>query len=200
MHQPSDSISAHSDVAAGLLVDGLFEEALRRLPETLSVTTELALARADDTRVARLGYVTRSIELERFQIARSASPWLVERLVTQPEDSIADLAIALTAEEPLGEPAPASGAPTWRVPGPGGLVRHRLALRGIGDAPPERKRSWLLGFFVRCCQDAADDPEGGAYPEMELLEGTGGGRANPASPGGPPERGGLVVVPAGVDV
>ena len=196
---PSDSISPHSDIAAGLLVDGLFDEAVRRLPETLPVTTEIALARALDVRLARLGYLTRSIELERFAIARSPSSWLVERLVAQPEDSIADVAIALAAEEPLGDPAPESGSPTWRVPGPGGHVRHSLALRGLGDAAPELKRSWLLGFFVRCCQDAAADPEGWLHHEVELLAGAGGDRPRQSLSAVRSGRAGLVVVPGRSD-
>jgi hypothetical protein len=61
---------------------------------------------------------------------------------------------------------------TWRIPGPGGHVRHYIALAAIDDlvastdatsgtapADPTRlKRCWLYGFFLRDCEEAQTDP------------------------------------------
>jgi len=161
MAEPSTLISVRSDVAASLLIDGLFDEAVGRLGAELPVATEARLARAEDTAVARLGYLARVVELERFPVARAPVTWLGERLAAQAQDVDA-LSAVLAAEEPLGKPAPSDGAPTWSIPGPGGHVRHFLALRAVADGPAERKRSWLLGFFVRCCEDAADRGSAGS--------------------------------------
>ena len=161
MAEPSSLISVRADVAASLLIDGLFDEAVGRLGEDLPAATEARLARAEDTAVARLGYLARVVELERFPVAGAPAAWLGERLAAHAED-VGALSAALAAEEPLGKPAPSDGAPTWAIPGPGGHVRHFLALRAIGDGPAERKRSWLLGFFVRCCEDAADRGRAGS--------------------------------------
>ena len=53
---------------------------------------------------------------------------------------------------------------SWRVPGPGGHVRHFLARRTIEEylreadapveSPEELKRPWMYGFFVRACEEA----------------------------------------------
>jgi len=73
--------------------------------------------------------------------------------------------------EPVGRPAPDDpAATTWRVPGPGGHVRHYLARRTIEDLlqgrdrpfdgdPADLKIPWVYGFLVRACEEAlpADD-------------------------------------------
>lgn len=158
MATPPNLISVRSDVAGSLLIDGLLEQAVARLDDELPYATTRALAGATDQRLARLGYWARRVELERFPIARGPVPWLVDRVVAAPEATIAELAAALAAEEPLEKPAPADGAPTWRIPGPGGHVRHFLALRAGAAEVPERKRDWVFGFFVACCEDASDQP------------------------------------------
>lgn len=158
MAEPANLISVRSDVAASLLIDGLFDEAVGRLGDELAVSTGISLARSADTRVARLGYHARIIELERFEVARTPSPWLIEHLVDGFEDSIGEISMSLASAEPLGKSAPADGSPAWRIPGPGGHVRHFLALRAIGAGPPELKRDWMFGFMLRCCEDAADAP------------------------------------------
>ena len=164
MSTPTNLIAVQSNVAASLLIDGLFDEAVARVGTALPVPAERALSQADDVRVARLGYLARVIELERFEVARAPASWLVERVVARPEEPIADLAAALAAEEPLEKSAPADGAPSWQIPGPGGHVRHFLALRAIDGVLSERKRSWLFGFFVRCCEDAGDQPASIGWP------------------------------------
>ena len=155
--EPGNLISVRSDVAAALLIDDLFAEAKRRAAEPLDGEVERMLTFAAEPRIARLGYLGRVIELERFEVARAPISWLADRLRGDPGDDAALVGAALAEEEPLGKPAPADGSPTWRVPGPGGHVRHLLAERAVGDGPPELKRSWLLGFFVRCCEDVAHD-------------------------------------------
>lgn len=154
---PGNLISVRSDVAATLLIDDLFAEAQRRAAEPLSAEVERMLTYAAEPRIARLGYLSRVIELERFEVARAPIPWLADRLQGDPGEAAALVGAALSEEEPLGKPSPADDSPTWRVPGPGGHVRHFLAVSAVGDGPPELKRSWLLGFFVRCCEDNTRD-------------------------------------------
>ncbi len=143
------------DVATSLLLDGLFEEAERRVAEPLGDQAVRILGYAADPRAARLGYVARIIEIERFEPARAPMPWLAERLGPDPRRSAELVSATLAEEEPLPKPNPADQPPSWLVPGPGGHVRHVLALRAIGDGPPENKRSWMLGFFARCCEEVA---------------------------------------------
>lgn len=140
-------ISVRADVAASLLIDGLYEAAVARSigaawPGPIAVFCE----RQPDPAAARLGYLSRLIERERFPVAGTEMPWLVERLGAAAGDADA-VALALAREEPLEKPAPADGAPSWRVPGPGGHVRHFLAVRAAD------KRSWLAGFFRACCEE-----------------------------------------------
>lgn len=124
----------------------------------LPVATQIALERAADVRIAKLGFLAREIELERFAVARAPVLWLVERVISHPGDSLAELSLALSEQEPLAKTAPADGAPSWRIPGPGGHVRHFLALRAVGTGPRELQRAWMFGFFLRCCEDAGDVP------------------------------------------
>lgn len=104
--------------------------------------------------LARRGYLTRVVETELFTAAREPPPWPA----ASPE-AIAEAAAGLAAAEPPGRPAPDDErAATWRVPGPGGHVRHYLALaaarRLAPDVSPEAaKRAWLYGFFSRCCEE-----------------------------------------------
>jgi hypothetical protein len=96
-----------------------------------------------------MGYHTRTLELERFAPAREPLPWL---LGADPDE--------LAAQEPLERPDPGD-APSWRVPGPGGHVRHYLALRavaGLEGEPLELKRAWMRGFFRHCVEEAAPPP------------------------------------------
>jgi len=140
MADPQNLISVRSDVAAALLIDGLFEEAQNRLSDPAPDW----LDGADVPRAARLGYLARIIEVERFAPAGRPATWLSGLLEAS---DAKEVSLRLAREEPLEKPTPSEGAPSWRVPGPGGHVRHFLALRA-GD-----KRSWMLGFFARCCEE-----------------------------------------------
>jgi hypothetical protein len=92
-----------------------------------------------------VGYHARAVELERFTPARASLPPLTE--------APADLA----AREPLERPEPGE-SPSWLIPGPGGHVRHYLALRALEDVPRidplAGKRAWMTGFFRHCAEEA----------------------------------------------
>lgn len=98
---------------------------------------------------ATLGYAARIVETELFAAAREPMPWLTEQLETAGPEL---LAARLAAAEPLERPDPGSAVASWRVPGPGGHVRHYLALALVER---EGKREFLRGFFRRCCEEAA---------------------------------------------
>jgi hypothetical protein len=130
-----DLIAVKTEVVLDVMVGSVHEEAVRR-----------ALA-GGDTGPEALGYHARDVERDRFAPARQPMPWLHELLAG---GDAAAVAAELAAAEPAGRPEPDSGAASWRVPGPGGHVRHYLALRS-GD-----KVAWLRGYFRRCCEEAAD--------------------------------------------
>jgi hypothetical protein len=124
--------------------------------------------------LARLGYAGREAETEIFEPARQPMPWLAEMLEARVRsggnrvEAIATVCRDLSAEEPDGKPDPGEGS--WRVPGPGGHVRHYLALAATdelthadsnGDpavrrelSAGEAKRCFLFGFYARCCEEA----------------------------------------------
>lgn len=124
------------------------------------------------------GYLAREVEVELFEPARQPADWLgdmlTERFATTGswDEAVAAVSTQLASSEPLGKPDPDDEtAMSWRVPGPGGHVRHFLARRTIEDYlrdagnkvvedPAELKRPWLYGFYVRACEEAL--PEGAA--------------------------------------
>jgi hypothetical protein len=128
----------------------------------------------EPTELARLGYVSRIAETEMFEPARRPMPWLAEMLAERGSSesdraaAIGSVSLELAGEEPEEKPDPGQGS--WRVPGPGGHVRHYLALASAdeiiqGDSngnPPasrelsagESKRCFLFGFYARCCEEA----------------------------------------------
>jgi len=119
------------------------------------------------------GYLTRVLEAELFEPAQQPAEWLTEELQERFEntgswpDAVADLSAALAHAEPTDKPDPKDpDAASWRIPGPGGHVRHFVARRAIevhlkegesyhsvGD-PTHLKRPWIYGFFVRACEEA----------------------------------------------
>lgn len=139
-------------------------------PDTLTVAAELAL----------LGYLGRLAEVELFPHAAAPIDWLAERLgkleptaaAQPPWSGVAALCGELATEEPDGRPDPGEGAsPSWRIPGPGGHVRHYLAVGAAAERGPkdrdgnprlpegvyeigELKRCWLYGFLMRCCEES----------------------------------------------
>ena len=124
--------------------------------------------------LARLGYASRIAETEMFEPARAPMPGLTEMLDDRTRSeggrsaAIAAVCGELTAAEPDEKPDPGEGS--WRVPGPGGHVRHFLALAAAdelvhGDSnggPTARelssggaKRCFLYGFYARCCEEVS---------------------------------------------
>lgn len=151
-------------------------------PETVAGILEAeheSLAGGDDPALEgglrHAGYLARVVEAELFEPARQTADWipdmLTERFAATGSwpDAVAGACADLARSEPLGKPSPDDAAAmTWRIPGPGGHVRHYLARRTIeehlagqeepvaGD-PAALKRSWLYGFFVRACEEALPD-------------------------------------------
>lgn len=119
------------------------------------------------------GYLARVIEAEMFAPARQTADWIPEMLQERFADTeswsraVAAACVDLANSEPLAKPSPDDErARTWRIPGPGGHVRHFASSRAIGEElgrvssvaeigdPSELKRLWLYGFFVRACEEA----------------------------------------------
>ena len=119
------------------------------------------------------GYLTRVVEVEMFEPARRPADWIPEMLKERMAETgdwsraVAEACADLANSEPLGKPKhDDERARTWRIPGPGGHVRHYASSRAIGEElgranaisdvgdPSELKRLWLYGFFVRACEEA----------------------------------------------
>ncbi|HSD23840.1 MAG TPA: hypothetical protein VLB79_05865 [Solirubrobacterales bacterium] len=153
------------------LVSRVIGRALELRSAELDPASEAVLAEAPEPQaLARLGYASRRAEAEMFEPARNSMPWLEEKLREGSGSAdIAEIARELAADEPDEKPAPGEGS--WRVPGPGGHVRHYLALAAAdevvhGDSngtPPasrelsagEAKRCFLYGFYARCCEEVS---------------------------------------------
>jgi hypothetical protein len=137
-------ISVRTDVVLETLVGSIADAAAARTEEPLDPRVEAALAATPDPRLARLGYLARSVEVERFEPARAAMPWL--------QGVGFERAAELAAAEPRERPDPDDErAVSWKVPGPGGHVRHYVAARAGGE-----KRVWLTGFLIHCIGESVD--------------------------------------------
>ena len=125
--------------------------------------------------LARDGYFMRVVEAELFEPARRRSEPIAERLdelrEATSDDTLAaaELSRELAEREPLDKPdLDDERAASWKVPGPGGHVRHYVArqliaqraarLNGTGD-PASLKSHVMYGFFLRCCEEALEAPE-----------------------------------------
>jgi hypothetical protein len=145
---------------------------------------ELEFVSKDEGRVEmqlrRAGYLARDVEIELFDPAKSPPAWLEprlrERLATDGDwtATIRSVCAELARAEPVGKPHPDDpAATTWRIPGPGGHVRHYVARRSIeehlqgrdrpfnGD-PADLKIPWTYGFLVRACEEV--------IPKEDLLD------------------------------
>jgi hypothetical protein len=171
-----------TDLVLDQFVSRVLVRALELRTRELDPGNERALDEAPEpTALARIGYASRVAETEMFEPAREPIPWLADLLEERTADApsraeaIADLCRELAAEEPEGKPNLGEGS--WRVPGPGGHVRHFLALaatdeltHGEGNGNPEltrklsageAKRCFLYGFYARCCEEATAAPPSG---------------------------------------
>lgn len=144
------------------MLDDLYNRAAAASSGALPQDSERALAEcaerlgAGDSAIARAGYCTRVAETDRFERAREGMPWLRSLLDEQSGDRAA-VAATLALGEPGGKPSPDNpAAMTWKVPGPGGHVRYFLAVRWTGGTDEDSRRRWLYGFFLRCCEEAAE--------------------------------------------
>jgi hypothetical protein len=162
-------ISVRTQVVLDTLVGSMADAVAERAGQPLEAPVEAALAAIGDERrkgLARAGYLTRALEVERFERARAPMPWLSERMGhdrTGGGDwsaAAAALATELATAEPGRRPEPDDEqAVSWRVPGPGGHVRHYLAVRAAdelrdGGPSADAKRAWLAGFLIHCIQEA----------------------------------------------
>jgi hypothetical protein len=164
------------DVIKEVLVDRILAQALERLPgdpppavrDALEARLELPAADggALDLRMRRIGYLTRIVEAELFEPARRPMDGLAERLARELtagagwSGAVAALSGELAAAEPLSKPSPEDErAVTWKVPGPGGHVRHYVVAAAIAetltpDEPGDTRWSGL----------SRGDPPGAALP------------------------------------
>ncbi len=175
-------MSVRTELVKEFLVGAIHERVVARYSDPLTPEVETALAQTDPVavhgssgdrdaalaaRVARAGYLARLAETEMFERAREPCLLFAANLRTaasrDPGTERARLSADAARVEPTERPDPGDGrAFSWQVPGPGGHVRHYVAmeatswLRG-GDADHDQegfKRVWLYGFFLRCCEEA----------------------------------------------
>jgi hypothetical protein len=152
-------MSVRSALVRETLVPTICERIRARLPGDLSEQAAEMLERRPE--LARMGYIARVVESELFEPARSPMPGLrdlvserLSRGAAWPE-AVTTVAHELASLEPLDRPEPGDeDAVSWRVPGPGGHVRHYVALRLIGEREAALKRDFMYGFLVRCCEEA----------------------------------------------
>ena len=163
----SPLISVRTQVVLDTLVGTMAQAVTLRLGDPLDPEVEAALeAVGGDRRLTRLGYLARAEEVERFDRAREAMPWLADELAGGRTDGVtwsqaaASVAAELAAAEPAERPEPGDDrAISWKVPGPGGHVRYYLAARAAsedGERPTaDARRNWLTGFLIHCLREAA---------------------------------------------
>ena len=174
-------ISVRTDVVLSVMVHSLFDDAraigtgspgeaahdaLRLAPRALAVSGDRGRPDAAGVLVglARMGWRVRESELERFAPARDVPHAALNASLTAGDwQHAADVCVTLAQAEPIGRPDPDDpDSVSWQIPGPGGHVRHYVALRCIGaleggvdverdagvDDPTELKRVWLYGFLL----------------------------------------------------
>ena len=141
-------ISVRTDVVVSAMVDSLYETADARAREPLDAGAEELLALVADADRARMGWLAREAELARFERAHDRPEnGLLASLTEGDLRQVAERCLALADGEPVGRPDPHDpNAVSWRIPGPGGHVRHYVALR-CGDTPA-LKRAWIYGFLL----------------------------------------------------
>jgi hypothetical protein len=169
-----------------LVADRRADEPPAAILPTLDSREQLVVATkypAVDRGLRRAGYYTRVVEVEIFEPAQSIAEWIPEKLderfakTGDWSEAIVSICTEIARVEPVEKPDPDDeNAWSWRVPGPGGHVRHYLSRRAIGDElqkdpeqgpvqdPAELKKPWIYGFFVRACEealppDAMPDPD-----------------------------------------
>lgn len=184
--EPGRLVPVDAGLVAQTLIEAIFaqmqERRDNRPPAAITAileTREQALAGANDAALdnalRHAGYLARVIEAEMFEPARHTADWVPQLLresfarAGDWPQAVAETCGDIARAEPIGKPSPDDElAMSWRVPGPGGHVRHFLARRTIEDElreleepvdgdPAELKRPWLYGFFVRTVEEALPD-------------------------------------------
>jgi hypothetical protein len=175
----TERISVNTELVREFVLERIAAVVEERFPGTPGDAARAALDRvatevlglespsAAGVALARRGYLARIAETELFEPARTPTPGLADRLrarVESPtETMLAAFAGELARAEPAERPDPDDERSfAWRVPGPGGHVRHYLAIGAIrtsaelaaDDTNGDLKRCWLYGFYVRCCEEA----------------------------------------------
>lgn len=151
-------MSVRSEVVRETIVNTICERARARVGDPLHPLVTAALEAAERVDLARAGYHTRVVETELFEPARRPLPGLAEELSGAADDrwaeTVADVAGGLADREPSARPEPDDpDAVTWRVPGPGGHVRHLVAVELAGPAGADGRRDVTYGLLVRCCAE-----------------------------------------------
>jgi hypothetical protein len=141
-------------VDSRLVKDVLVRELLRRAEGHAEQGAGRHLA-GEHSAMVRLGYCARLAEADLFEPARAPLPGLAERMA---KEATTDVSRELASAEPSDRPDPEDDVASWRVPGPGGHVRHYVAMLAAerlapDDDPAQAKRAFMYGFFVRCCEE-----------------------------------------------
>ena len=158
-------MSVRSELVKETLVDTICSRVQARMADEVSASVAVALEAAPASHsAARAGYFARIIETELFEAARVPMPTLADELVagraggTPWPETVVEVARALAAREPLERPDPHDAdAVSWRIPGPGGHVRHYVALRLVEAGRASFKPDFMYGFLVRCCEEVIQD-------------------------------------------
>ena len=173
-------IAVKSDLVREQLVRLVLDEVLNRIDADLPPDAAAALGRIAESesdpaleRLSLAGYWSRVVERERFEPARRPIGRLGAELRTRRasgegrDQAVAGLSSELASREPAERPDPDdSDSVTWQVPGPGGHVRHYLAVETMRALDVEAgkptagqlergKRAWVSGFLVACCLESA---------------------------------------------
>lgn len=193
---PSSYVPVNTTVLLQTLVEAVHGQVEERRPTGWFAVIPAALDNPDqplsgdnepklDRELRMSGYLARIVEVEKFEPAQRPAEWVPAMLKERYERSgdfdtaVALLCGELARAEPVQKPDPDDpDAMSWRVPGPGGHVRHYLARRAIDELlrgraepiegdPADLKRPWMYGFFVRTCTEAV--------PDLATLEATTGG-------------------------
>lgn len=154
-------MSVRSELVKETLVDTICDRVRARMTQDVPPSVAVALDAAPASQsAARAGYFARITETELFEAAREPMPTLADELVASRgaaspwSETVIEIARTLAAREPLERPDPDDAdAGSWRVPGPGGHVRHYVALRLVEDGEVALKRDFMYGFLVRCCEE-----------------------------------------------
>jgi hypothetical protein len=159
-------MSVQSELVRTTMVETIRERAVARASDPLPNRVSSVLNAAARPDLARLGYFMRVTETDLFEPAREPAAWLAEELQALTEgdsswpEAVSELAASLADREPSERPGPDNpDAITWRIAGPGGHVRHYVAVAFACDNDaPALKRDVIYGFVARCCEEVVANP------------------------------------------